>query len=85
MRYHIKLTMNKYAPPNCRFLEGDYDSMYINDNSDILFLYEGFIDENGVRAVERTSIPLHAVDTLEVKMIHESMDLMNPVDYEDNR
>lgn len=75
MFYHVKVTFNNYAPADCHDIDDEFTGVFINDNSEILFLYTHYIDEKGQKTVERISIPLRAVDTVEIK----------PIYYEDSR
>ena len=71
MLYHVKITFNKYAPDDMSVLEDDFTGAFINDNAEILFLYQHFIDETGQKAIERISIPIHSIEIAEIKPIYE--------------
>lgn len=71
MRYHVKLTLTKYAPPDCESLDDVFDGIFINENAELLFLYTGYVDESGRRLLERFDIPIRLIDKLEVSPLCE--------------
>lgn len=70
MLYHVKVIPTNSADVK-EPLEDDFDGIFINDNTEILFLYQLFIDKDGKKVVERISIPLNVIDTLEIQPIYE--------------
>ena len=72
MYYHVKVKFNNSMPSTYEDLEDDFNGAFINDHQEILYLYtEPYIDEKGDRQLERYAIPLHVIDSVEIKFIYE--------------
>lgn len=67
MLFHVKLIFNQYAPQEMSVLEDDFDHVIIDENKEMVMLYQNFIREDGQRCIEVNSIPMTAIDTMEVK------------------
>ena len=70
MYYHVKIIFTKTADVKEPLVD-DFDGAFINDNSETLFLYQTFYDDNGEKHMERYAIPLIYISTVEISPICE--------------
>ena len=78
MFYHVKLIFSDslYGVEHAFYetnniLEDDFDCVSINEASETLFLYTRFVSESDERQIERLSIPLCYIKSIEVIPIYE--------------
>lgn len=72
MIYKVKIIPTKEFETFLKFpLEDEFYYFHINDEAEVLLLFKQDIDENGMNVDKRYSIPLTAIDTVEIVPIYE--------------
>lgn len=67
MYYHVKVIFKSKE-----IFEDDFEGVFINDNIEVLFLYSFiYVDEEGKKGLERYSIGLSEIESVEINPIYE--------------
>lgn len=72
MYYKVKIKPRaEFKPAVILGLEGEFENVVINDESEQVYLFEAFCDRTGIKCVTRYAIPMTVIESMEIIPIYE--------------